>query len=233
VAKKNKGVVILKKVGIALVLSTVVAFGAIGTSASAATDQSQTENVKEEIQNFSAETDNLEVINKEDLPEGTPVINFDSVEDFKKAVKEMETLKAEENTNEINIDSTDTSSSDLNKIMMTAAATTKSGSATIKWYEISWNPINFKYDTQMYIDFDYKYTGSGSKKKFSKVTDIQSGNGGFPMNWNQSTKGTYNFYDSNRGVKISITGYYLLGVNVGGQTVGTKFHDSFTKSYHF
>lgn len=114
------------------------------------------------------------------------------------------------------------------------AATTSNGSARILWctaerfdsvYKV-WLPFS------MWIDFTYTYTGSGSSKKFTKITKIVSNSSGFPSTWHQTTS-ISNFYDSNKGVSIKIQGYHLLGVAIGGQAVGAKFSDTYTKKYHF
>ncbi|MCY8275471.1 hypothetical protein, partial [Bacillus inaquosorum] len=75
-------------------------------------------------------------------------------------------------------------------------------------------------------------TGSGKSKKFKKITSIKSDSSSFPSSWHQSMSNS-TFYDKNRGVKIHIKGSFLLGVNIGGQSVGAKFPDSYTKKYHF
>ncbi|MBY8914932.1 hypothetical protein KY305_19645 [Bacillus sp. YC2] len=216
----------MKKIGVLLFLSVFVLFSSFNSSVSAAS-------VKEQLTSVAEQTKGMEVV--DDLPKGTPVVKFDSVADFEEAVKAVQENRKEAVKNEDNVVEESVVSKSEPGIFVMAAAkkavATKNGSSQIKWHEMTWNPLNFKYDTDLWIQFTYSYTGSGSKKKFAKIKSVHSGNGGFPMNWNQTTSVT-NIYDSNRSVSIKIQGYFLVGVNIGGQTVGTKFTDSFTKKYH-
>lgn len=189
---------------------------------------------REEVIDALKEVDNFEVVSTSELPENTPMIEFDSVEDFKKM---LDNFANEDGLldNEVNNVELEDQFSLLDQKISTMAAKkkpkTKNGSAEIKWKQHTLNPLNFKYDTKLWIHFTYAYTGSGKKKKFYKVNSIKSGNGGFPMTWVQ-TSSTKNIYNSKESVSITIRGYFLIGLNIGGQTVGGRLTDSFNKKYH-
>ncbi|MEK4091747.1 hypothetical protein [Viridibacillus sp. FSL H8-0110] len=190
-------------------------------------------NIEEELKLVTDQTNSVEIIDAAELPEGTPTINFNSVEEFKNVVAAFEKYR-EESIDVDNIEDIMVPDLFASRVAK-AAATTKNGASTIKWMVGSWNPIkNQIMPNEMVIDFTYTYTGSGSSRKFAKIKQIVSNSSGIAFStWVESTKPIHNFYDSKKGVEIKIQGYFLVGVNIKGQAIGTKFNDSFTQKYHF
>ncbi|MEH7141596.1 hypothetical protein [Priestia megaterium] len=229
----------MKKIGTLLALSTTLLLGSFSsTQAFAETNQTNSETIKDQLNELESQTDGLEIVDSSELPEGTPTVNFDSVEEFKQAVEEYEKAQMENNNDEINSEMTENLSEENNleqpKFVTMAASTTKNGLSTIKWMTAERVSYLYKvyYPTFMWIDFSYTYTGSGSTKKFTKIKSVSSQSDNIPSSWHQTDKAT-NFYDKNKGVSIKITGYYLLGVSIAGYNVGAHFSDSWTKKYHF
>lgn len=196
-----------------------------------------------------AEENNIQTVPSDSLPKNTPIVEFDSVEEFEKALKgegktDMAVLMKQailasgelpEIIDEYNAQDIDevTTPSTIMYSASKASTAKKNGSARIKIYPGSWNPIKNQFlPMTMWIDFSYQYTGSGKSRKFTKITKVTSNSVGFPSSWHQTTKAT-NFYDSNKGVSIKIQGYHLLGVAIGGQAVGYKIAETYTKKYHF
>ena len=83
---------------------------------------------------------------------------------------------------------------------VTISATSKNGSARIKWHPYSWNPFRMQLlPHSMWIDFIFKYTGSGKSKRFDKIKEIVANSTGFPSSWKKTTSPYYSFYDSKKG----------------------------------
>lgn len=220
----------MKKAGILIVLSMVLIFSSFNIKAYAA-GQTDSKTIKEELKQIDKQTSNIELVY--DLPKNTPTIKYKSIEDFKKAVAEYEkNLKNKKQTEEEYFE--DPKNIDTNSFTVAAASATKTGLKQLTWFEAE----NLRYviqwwlPNQMWMDIKYTYTGSGKSKKFVKVTKVKSHSSGIPSNWYQ-TLYTYSRYDKNRGVKITITGYHLVGANVAGQSVGLKVNDKYTKKFHF
>ncbi|ASS72392.1 hypothetical protein [Bacillus atrophaeus] len=217
----------MKKIAVLVALCTALIFTPFNTKATTAV-QKDHKTIKQELQKFDKQTDSVELVYN--LPKGTPTIKFDNVEEFKKAVADYEkaSKNKKQNVQEYNDNTTPTSYTFL------AASSTKTGTKRIRWSNAE--SLRWAYSVwlphDMWIDFKYTYTGSGKSKKFKKVTTIKSDSSSFPSSWHQSMSNS-SFYDKNRGVKIHIKGSFLLGVNIGGQSVGAKFPDSYTKKYHF
>ncbi|EFI64368.1 MULTISPECIES: hypothetical protein [Bacillus] len=206
------------------VLSTalVVSMLGVNTSASAAISGSTDSQIlQEELSNIEYQSDAVEIINTDELPKDTPTINFDTIEDFEKFVKEYESFQT------YNENIVSESSNTLDNQFPIAYA---NGSKTIHWYTAEdWSSFYKLYlPSKMWIDFTYTYSGSGSNKTFTKITSIKSNSGSIPSSWNQTTA-VSNISGNKKSVTIKVTGYFLLGVNIGGQSVGAKFHGSFTK----
>ncbi|MCY8009718.1 hypothetical protein MOJ76_15600 [Bacillus haynesii] len=224
----------MKKVGIFVVaLSIALVLSSFNVKALAA-GKTSPETIKQELNKFDKQKDTFEIV-YDKLPQGTPTVKFDSVEDFKKAVSEYEkAIKKRNNQVEEFFENPSETTSNKNTFTLAAAAKTKTGTGRIMWF----NSENLKWvfavymPHDMWIDFKYTYTGSGKSKKFKKITKIKSDSSNFPSSWHQ-TLSNHSFYDKNRGVKIHIKGYFLLGVNIAGQSAGFKIPDSYTKKYHF
>lgn len=221
----------MKKTVLALLSATLV-FSSFNIEA-LADSSSSSETIKQELKEFDKQTSAVEIVEFSEVPQSAPVINFDSVEEFEKAIKEYEeAMNKDEAIEEFYPEVSETSFVPNDKMMLRAA--TKNGSARIKWHLAEyWEYVYKLYlPVSMWIDFTYSYTGSGSSKKFKKIHDIKSNSGAIPSSWYQTTA-THNFYDKNRGVSIKIQGYFLLGVSIGGQPIGAKFPNSYTRKYHF
>ncbi|NRG32892.1 hypothetical protein, partial [Niallia circulans] len=177
--------------------------------------------------------ENLEVIDPSTLPKDSYYIEVDNLDELDQLFSTIQGSFNELDKNEVTYDnSTDLTIPNTQPIML-AAASTKNGSARIGFVPWTINPVHLVLlPLDMWIDFTYTYTGSGSKRKFSEIKKIKSNSNGIPSSWHQTT-GISNFYDSKKGVEIKIQGYHLLGVKVGGQDVGYKFSGTYTKKWHF
>lgn len=231
----------MKKLISVLALSTVIVSCSF-TQAFAQSEPSP-KSIQKQLTQLEQQT-NVEFVDVEELPEGTPIIYFDSVEELHKAIEAAQAIEKDEQAVVASVlDSANdpftplpiqeyTPSLPLDTGFYTTATAT--GTKRITWYLAeSWDyALKWYLPSQMWIDLTYTYTGSGSTKKFSSITKVTSNSSGFPSTWKQEAKST-SFYDSNRGVTVKISGYHLLGVNMAGQSVGMKFPETYTKKYHF
>ncbi|MGG0386332.1 hypothetical protein ABEY69_25390 [Priestia filamentosa] len=218
-----------------VLLSTTLALGIFSTSSSFVNAQSITEETTTltEINKVAQSSDSLTPIDVSELPEGTEFVNFDTVEDFEKAVAELDKENKENKDSILQTEvlpSTNSYSSASDRLFTTAAA--KTGSARVSVLtKISLNPIKAAVQpTKITVDFTYSYTGSGTSKKFSKINKVSSYSLGFPSTWHQTTR-THSFYSSNKGVKMTLQGYHLLGVNIAGVPAGFRASDTYNFSY--
>jgi hypothetical protein len=197
---------------------------------SGTTDNTQT---AAEIQEYDEESTYFDRTNLSAVPVGTPVLNFDTVEEFEAAINQMEIDTLAEQQAQLNEPAIIDEGTVNQSGTITTFATTYNGVKSIKWIPTSWNPLRQTIlPFWMYIDFSFTYTGSGTSKKFSTIKSVKSYSTGFPTSWHQ-TQSVTNLYDSDKGVSITVVGYHLLGVAIAGQTIGARFSDSFTKKYHW
>lgn len=228
----NKGAIVVKKNLFLILTSIFLMLSSFATESFAVSNMDSVK--KEEIIKSLKEVDNFEIINTSELPKNTPMIEFDSVEDFKKMLDGVtnDDLLDDEVAEDLELkDHFSLSDQKISTMAAKKKPKTKSGSYEIKWKEFNWNPASFRYDSKLWIHLKYEYTGSGKKKKFYKINSVKSGNGGFPMTWIQTTS-TQNFYNNKESVSITIRGYFLVGLNIGGQTIGGRLTDSFNQKYH-
>jgi len=202
-----------------LTLSTV------GNTAFASEDIKPSEEMLTEIGDIANNSKSVELIDVDELPNGTPFIYFDTVEDFENAIKELD----EENKNiqvEINKEN-----SLLNQSISTMAATKSTTDRLKVLLDKSINPLkNATQPVNVTVDLKYSYTGSGSTKQFSTITDIKSFSLGVPTDWVQ-TDYNKSYYNSKKSVKIELLGYNVLGVVIKGQPIGAKISDEIIFSY--
>ncbi|MEX3710850.1 hypothetical protein ABFV99_00445 [Cytobacillus horneckiae] len=191
-------------------LSFFVIFGFAITQASASDNKDLLDEVRE-----ITEGTNVEVIDVNELPAGTEFVEFDSVEDFEKALKSQEDL--------LNNDVEFSQDSPAIQPMATSSV------GSIKWVTYKWwdptKPVN------MTINFNYTYTGSGSSKLFQSVSNIKSHSTGFPTNWVQ-TNASHRLLDAKRTISITITGYHLFGASIGGQPIGYKADATYIREFY-
>lgn len=223
----------MKKVVSLVVLSIALVFGSFTQVAAASQGNSDSENFKKELLELSKQTEGLEFVDANTLPEGTTMINFENMDEFKKAVEEFQ-MSQEEVTNEESSVIENLELSSTFNLQTISTASVKEGTSRIKWYTSEsiesvykvWLPVS------MWIDFSYTYTGSGSSKEFNRIKTVTSNSSGFPSSWYQ-TSYSANIASNKKSVSIKIQGYHLLGVNIGGNSIGAKFSDSYTKKYSF
>jgi hypothetical protein len=168
------------------------------------------------------------MIDASELPDNATMLNFDTIEDFEKFVKEQKKYQAD------NHDTYDPSrsggpaagSANGGKPSDYMAAAT--GIGHIQWRDIVWwQPAG-----TMNITFNNSYYSSSGYNYFSGVSNINSDNSGIsPTDW-KKTNSTKNIIDANRTVEIQIAGYYLFGVAVGVFSAGFKDYESFTKYFY-
>lgn len=185
--------------------------------------------VLSEIEAITNNSESVELISVDELPKGTPFVNFDTIEDFEKAVKELD----EENKNPqiVNIDTEYTSLS--NQMITTKAASTSSTTDRLEvLISKSWNALKAATQpTTVTVDVKYSYTGSGSTKAFSSINNVTSYSLGFPTTWVQ-TDYNKSFYNFKKGVSLELLGYNVVGAVIAGQEIGAKVSDEITFNYN-
>lgn len=209
----------MKKLIFSLVLS-LFAVSTIGNTVFASTE------ILTEIEDAANKSKSIELINVDELPKGTPFVNFDTVEDFEKALKELD-----EENKDVQVDVfEDTKYISQSDQFITTFAGPLNERLKVA-VKKSLNPL--KAVTQpvtVTVDFKYTYTGSGSSKKYSNVSGVKSFSSGFPTDWVQ-TAHNKSFINSNKGVKIKLFGYNVVGAVIQGQPIGAKVSDEITFSY--
>lgn len=168
----------------------------------------------------------IEVIDPSELPEGTEFVEFDTVEDFAKAVKQAK--KFQNQVDKLNPKAGDLqSSTDVNSTDIGIMA---SSVGSIRWSAYQW--WNLASPLYMTINFNYSYSGSGSSKKFTGVSSIKSHSSpGFPTNWIQTNKaGT--IIDGGRTIRLKVVGYHLFGASIGGLPIGYRSDATYVKYYY-
>ncbi|MEQ6857251.1 hypothetical protein AAHH17_22610 [Lysinibacillus capsici] len=216
----------MRKLTLTLALS-LFAVSAVGNTALASTEAIETPvKTLTEIESVANYSESIELINVNELPVGTPIVNFDTVEDFEKAVKELD----EENKDSQFVNE----SQDLtisNHFITTMAATSSTTDRLTVYVKPSLNPIkSATQPSSVTCDLTYSYTGNGSSKTFSEILDVSSFSLGVPTSWVQ-TKANKSFYSFKKGVSIELLGYNLVGVSVGGLEVGVQVRDEITFNY--
>lgn len=180
------------------------------------------------INNVASETDTVEIIDADQLPEGTQFIEFENMEEFEDFLSEVEDYhENKQNESVIELDP----ASQLDDQLVTMAST-KSDTKVLKvMVKPSLNPIKgLAQPVNVTVDLRYKYTGSGSKRKFSSISKITSYSFGIPTDWVQTSKKT-SFSSNKKTANITLNGYHLLGIKIGGQSAGAKFSDSIRFKY--
>lgn len=224
--KTDKGFCwIMKKFALSF-LSSLFALGLVGNTAFASTSYEEpSESILHEVEEIANESESLDLIDVDELPEGTPFVKFDTIEEFEQALKELDA------ENEANQDE-GLKVIEAPQMDLITPYSTKTAADVLKvMVKLSWNPLkSMTQPTSVTVNLGYKYTGSGTSKKFSSITKLTSYSLGFPTDWIQTSRST-SFYDSNKGVNVTINGYNLLGVEIAGQGVGAKVSDTLTFKY--
>lgn len=217
----------MKKLALSLAFS-LFAVSAVGNTALASTEAVEPPvSILTEIESVANYSNSIELITVNELPVGTPIVNFDTVEDFEKAIKELD----EDNNDTQLVEDTEYISLS-NKFITPMAATSSTVDRLTVWVKPSANPL--KSATQpvhLTVDLSYSYSGSGSTKTFSEIKDVSSFSLGIPTAWHQ-TNFDSSFYNFKKGVSMILYGYNYIGVSVGGQPVGAKIKDEVTFNYH-
>lgn len=210
-------------------LSIIFVIGASSTTVFASNlETSVDHNTLTVVSDIVDQTESLELINVDELPVGTPFVEFDSIEEFEKAVTDLENENKEQfiESKEQFIGSNEPNTK------INTLATTKSDTKVLTvMVNKSWNPL--KASTQpasVTVDIGYSYTGSGTTKKFSSIKKVSSYSFGFPTDWIQTSYSSP-FSISNTRAKITINGYNLLGASIGGQPIGMKVKDKLTFNF--
>lgn len=221
----------MKKIVLPFLVS-ILTLSSVGNPVLAANDKGNSDtNILKKVQKIDKESNVFELVSLQDIPKDTATIKFKNVNEFKKYVNELE-------KNSTLLTSEVSSVSSVNNSVTTLSAKkSKVHSTTDRLTVIpkvhGWNPLQSAvYSSSITVDVKYKYTGSKKKKnkKFKKITKVRSHNFGVPADWHQTS---YNkkLYGSNKGVKLTLHGYNLLGVSVGGQPAGMKVNQSVTFKY--
>lgn len=210
-------------------LSLLLVFGLFLPQVSASENNVEKEKVvTQKVKDLTKGT-GIEVIDPSELPEGTEFVNFDTVEDFEKAVKEYKKFQNQ-------VDKFDPSArdgqanSEQNGGKPTDIGINATATGSIKWNAYQWwNPMS---PLNMTINFNYSYYYSSGYKWFTGVSNINSySSPGFPTNWVQTNK-TGSVIDGKRTLQITIKGYHLFGASIGGVPFGYKSPATYTKYYY-
>lgn len=201
--------------------------------------------VLEQVEEITSESEFFDLISLDELPEEVPVVHFDTLEDFEKALKELdeeqqrnsEAIEAIEivEPEEISLSPVEQKTSKFSvqsEYVTTAATSTTTTTRYRAGWKPTWNPILTQV-RPLYVTVDMKhtYTGSGSTKKFTRINSIKSYSPlSFPADWRQTAYNT-SFYNSNKNVTVQLLGYHLLGVSIGGQSIGARVSDTLNYKY--
>jgi hypothetical protein len=224
-----------KKV-MALVFSIVFLLSLFSQTVFASED---VEDIEEIVSNI---TDEVEIIDIDELPDGTPILHFATMEEFNEAMKQWNEFQESKIIEEkLYEDKTEIQSRRLIShvepspfAVTSSSVTVRNGADRIQWSSTErWDFFYKLYlPYNMYIDFTYTYSGLGSTRQFLTIKSVKSHSSGFPSTWHQTSYAA-NISSDKKSVSIKIQGYHLLGVKVGDQAVGAKFSDAYTKSFKF
>lgn len=198
----------------------------------------------EKVEELANESESFDVISLDELPEGTPLLYFDTMEDFEKAIKELEEEQQTSETLETadvvesqglplssfaqKTSNFSVQSDSLATAEVSAAAAAKT---TVTRQRVMWsatiNPILTQVrPLYVTVDMKYTYTGTGSTRKFKNISSIKSTSPlTFPHDWKQ-TDFTKSFYNTNKAVTVKLIGHHLIGFSIGGQGVGARVSDT-------
>ncbi|MCY7695326.1 hypothetical protein MH109_13230 [Bacillus altitudinis] len=219
----------MKKLVVSIIIALFAVTSLINTASATAEKGTSSTKVLSKLKGVVENSNHLEIVDLDKLPEGTPILQFDTVEDFEKALKDS---KLQNTYNDVNNLTEETKP--LNQITTLASkATTKTRTDVLKIMrkgKISrvLNPLSDS--SRITVDLKYSYSGSGSKRKFTKINKVSSYSSGIPTSWKQTS---YNksISSTKKSVTITLNGYYLFGVSIGGQTIGTRTPDQIKFKY--
>ncbi|PGL72073.1 hypothetical protein [Bacillus sp. AFS055030] len=238
-----------QKLSVAL-LAGLVAVGPMTSKTFAAEVNPTTtqEEIQQQVSDYFAENPDFLSYATDDelanLPPDAPVVEFGSFEEFKQTMDQFQTdVHSYESAMEFEPENIITEAEAPGTVSVYPNIIGEGDKVAIK--EIVWHPrddFGFWMDPieetllpwKMYMDINYSYTGSGSTKKFTKINGVKSGDTDILSisSWQQTDKVT-SFYDSNRGVKATIYGDRICQASIFGVPVGFRYHEHFTKKYHF
>lgn len=159
----------------------------------------------------------------------TGTLSLNSVEEIEAVLKEL--TKKDSTTSPIIL-----GDSKLAVQEMSTLATVYASADTITWWApfSGWGMTGLL--TWRNIAFDYKYYYVGSSQRFIANaivpnTGISSDLTGLTFaNWVQLS-GTAPTYDGATTANFTVKGYYLLGIDINGYTLGAHINDTWTRSY--
>ncbi|WP_423407682.1 hypothetical protein AABM38_18365 [Heyndrickxia sp. MSNUG] len=223
----------MKKKSIVGLLSVLLVFGALVSPVSAAKpDEKPTkEEVTEKIKEIIKQDENVELIDPSELPEGVPMLNFDSVEDFEAYVNEHRKNNEGKDDDHEKYNpamAVKEPGEHINNGGKPSDFTTQSSSiGSITWYDNNWWEL-----TIMRMTFNYSYYQAGGYNYFNGASNINSWSQNIsPVNWNQTNK-SYMIMDGNRTLQLKIAGYHLFGAQIMGFPLGFRAGDSYTRYFY-
>lgn len=197
-----------------------------------ASELDNSEDLKKQVTDLFKDTDGINIIDINEVPKDTPIIEFDSIEEFEKSARAFqENIKNEIDNNEIfEISDQNLIKYNSNISPMSQLRTNKVG--RIKWHTAErWDYVYKLYmPSSMTIDLSFQTTGKGSTERISKINSIKSHSSGIKSSWTQ-TNSASNISKNNLSVSITIIGYHTVGISIKGFTLGANFDDSWTKTY--
>lgn len=211
------------------VLSALLIFGAFLPQVSASGQgQVKKEEVTQKVKEIIKQDTNVEIIDPSELPEGIPMLNFDTVEDFEKYVKEHgSNMDNNHEKFDPKMNEKDAGTHPENGGKPTDFSALSSSIGLIRWADWNW------WETSMMVmTFNYSYYSAGGYNYFSGVSNIKSGSENIsPVNWNQTNSSSM-IMDGSRTLQLKISGYHLFGANIAGFPLGFRAYESYTKYFY-
>ncbi|MBO1583093.1 hypothetical protein [Bacillus sp. XF8] len=212
----------------ALLLSIALVFGLFLPQVSAA-EKVNEETFLKQVKEVTKDT-GLELVNASEISEGAPYIEFESIEQFEKAIKDNMRLKNDKNhlrQQERDIlESQPIEGSNPSDVSKYIAAI---GSITWNDYDLWWAP---SVTMRININYDYYLISSGQKRFIgtSKINSFASGISS--SGWVQTNSASI-IIDGSRTIQISINGYHEFKVSIGGNATGFRYFKQYTKWFYY
>lgn len=208
-----------------LLLSIALVFGLSLPQVSAA-EKVNEETFLKQVKEVTKDT-GLELVNPSEISEGAPYLEFKSIEQFEKAIKDNMRLKNDKNhLRQQERDIFESHPIDPNNV-----STYTAGIGSITWddHDLWWTST-----ATMRINFNYDYyLTSSSQKRFTGASNINSFASRISSSGWIQTNSANNIIDGSRTIEISINGYHEFKVSISGNPVGFRYFKDYTKYFYY